>query len=829
MKETIPEDEPTRHQWLGFWSMIVQQTQNAFNDKAAQFILVPLAGAVGADLLGMRIEDAAGIMIALPFVLFAPLAGWVSDRFSKRDVMIGAAIAQLIILCWIFAAVSWRNIPLALGGFFALAVQSAFFGPAKIGINKELVGSRHLGFAAGVQQMMAMLAILVGQIAMGFLFDRRFISGGGTEDAAWQAASGPLFWLMLAGVPAIVLAIVVPRTPAQGAAPLRWKTSIEHFTHLRELWSDAPLRLASFGVAFFWGFAAFLNLWAIKVAADLTASGQGFGTLQSWFMAAAGIGMAAGFGFASFLLRRRIELGWVPVAGVLMTLASVVLACIDPRESLVLLDGGMVAAGGSAFLWAMTALAFFAALFLAPLNAWMQDRYPAAKRGEMQSAVNLQDCLAGIIAVAFIALGSKWIPGETAMKSLQHLLLAGALFCGLMTVAVIRLLPRDFVRVLGLAVVRTFYRIRAVDTHHLPAKGGVLILPNHVTWADAFFITAASPRPVRFVMDASFMKNPAVGWFCKLFDTVPIALGKPREALRAASTALAAGDVVCLFPEGQLTRTGTLQELQRGAEIIARLAGAPVVPVWLDGAWGSIFSFERNRFFRKWPYRIPYGLGIAFGEALTPDGADATAIRQGLLKASAAALASRMGGWTGDAAARANGYQLAQINALPRRRHFHRLSEDLEIDALPAFPAFSALFKSSCSPLHELPPHPHGPWIGGTALREMILRGGSNSGGIFFDFSGAAMDPIEVDGWIHCPCLAIEGVVVAMSMPDPPVPGAGARPQSGRQPGTLGLLLPGFTVSEDGRSVAGPATSGREITLPPGFAVDDHGWVRRLS
>ena len=207
MKETIPEDEPTRHQWLGFWSMIVQQTQNAFNDKAAQFILVPLAGAVGADLLGMRIEDAAGIMIALPFVLFAPLAGWVSDRFSKRDVMIGAAIAQLIILCWIFAAVSWRNIPLALGGFFALAVQSAFFGPAKIGINKELVGSRHLGFAAGVQQMMAMLAILVGQIAMGFLFDRRFISGGGTEDAAWQAASGPLFWLALVGLVALVAAL----------------------------------------------------------------------------------------------------------------------------------------------------------------------------------------------------------------------------------------------------------------------------------------------------------------------------------------------------------------------------------------------------------------------------------------------------------------------------------------------------------------------------------------------------------------------------------------------------------------------------------------------
>ena len=155
--------EPTRRQWVGYWSMIVQQTQNAFNDKVAQFILIPLGGAVG-----MAVESWAGVLIALPFVVFAPIAGWMSDRYSKRDVMLGAAVLQLAVLAWICGAVILKNLPLALCGFFALAVQAAFFGPAKMGINKELVGSRYLGFATGFQQMTSMLALLIGQIVAGW-------------------------------------------------------------------------------------------------------------------------------------------------------------------------------------------------------------------------------------------------------------------------------------------------------------------------------------------------------------------------------------------------------------------------------------------------------------------------------------------------------------------------------------------------------------------------------------------------------------------------------------------------------------------------------------
>jgi acyl-[acyl-carrier-protein]-phospholipid O-acyltransferase/long-chain-fatty-acid--[acyl-carrier-protein] ligase len=825
-----PIHEPTRREWLGFWSMIVQQTQNAFNDKAAQFILVPLGGAIG-----VAVESWATVMIALPFVLFAPLAGWLSDRFSKRDVMLGAAIAQLLILGWLCGAILLRQMPLALIGFFALAVQSAFFSPAKIGMNKELVGSRHLGFAAGVQQMMAILAILAGQIIAGIVYDLRYAAAGGVPAVAWQAALLPMIVLGGLAVGAIFMAWVIPRVPAQGAPRPSWSLAIRHFRHLRELWDDLPLRQASFGVAFFWGFATFINLWSVKLAKVLTDGQEGFGTLSSWFMASASLGMACGFGTAAYLLRRRIEIGWVPVAGVMMTVMALVLATIDPARSLALIDGGIfdwravVRPSTGAFLWGLILLAYFAALFLSPLNAWMQDRYPSNKRGELQSAVNLQDCLAGIAAAGFIELVALIfrLMDLPPLLGYQLTIALGGLGCGLITYYIIRLLPGDFARVIGLTVLRLFYRIRPVHDERMPGTGGVLLLPNHVSWADAFFLTAGSPRPVRFVMDAAFLKHRPIRWFCRIFDTVPLAIDKPREALRTAGRALAKGDVVCMFPEGQLTRTGTLQELKRGFELIARKSGAPVVPAWLDGVWGSIFSYERRRFFRKVPYRVPYGLGVVFGDPIPGPEADLEAIRRGILRASADAVEARMPGWRRTDSPRhtANGYQLGQIAALPRRKAIMRLENDPDLDDLQGLNAFSKLYRAPI--LRDPGKKPHSPhWVGGRALRRRLLDGDPPvEHGVFFDFGDDALARIDRDGWLHCPCLAIDGIIVAMSMPDPPAGPGGLQP--GRREGSFGRLLPGFTYrTERARIVLeGPALEPGGLALADGMTLDRDGFL----
>src|SRR6266702_4062642 len=183
----------------------------------------------------------------------------------------------------------------------------------------------------------------------------------------------------------------------------------------------------------------------------------------------------------------------------------------------------------------------------------------------------------------------------------------------------------------GRALVRCFYRATAVGTDNLP-KGGFLLLPNHITWVDAIVLQLACPRPIRYVIDQEFYRKPILHPFLRLLRCIPIDTRHSHSAIRAATEKIAEGEIVCLFPEGQLERAGTLLRLRRGYELIARHANAAVVPVWLDQLWGSIFSFQGGRFFTKLPKRIPYPVTIAFGKPLKAEAANVAIVREELLK-----------------------------------------------------------------------------------------------------------------------------------------------------------------------------------------------------
>lgn len=837
MEHDTPEGEPSKRHWIGYWSMIVQQTQNAFNDKAAQFILISLGGALTfkcyfgtyfGNEIRLSVESLAGLMIALPFVLFAPLAGWMSDRFAKRNVIIGAAVAQVLILALICTAIWIKDMHLALIGFFLLAAQSAFFGPAKIGINKELVGSKHLGFASGVQQMTAMLAILVGQIVAGWWFDHRYIGLNSLPENAWHAALIPLLILGILSVPAVGLAMSIPKGSAHARDKLSAKLLVSHFRDLGELWKDSALRRASFGVAFFWGFAAFINLWSVKIAKAMTDGGEGFGSLQSIFMAAASLGMALGFGFASWLLRKKIDLGWVPLAGLFMTISALALALFpmgSAHEYLALLDFKPLqfiskSPHEALFLLTLGVLAFSSALFLAPLNAWMQDRYPADKRGELQSAVNLQDCFGGIIAVVAIEL-MFLISNSLGMSELagfrMQLIVIGVA-CGVMTFYVLRIIPADFIRLSVGSLVKFIYRIKSSGLENIPKTGGALLLPNHVTFADAFFLSVVSERPLRFVMDESFMANPTIRLSAKLFGTVPIRRSHPLEAIRTTVEALNNGHLVVLFPEGQLTRTGGLCELERGFELIARGAKVPVLPVWVDGSWGSIFSFERGRYFKKMPYGIPYGLTVAVGEPISDSKPDRKIVQAAMFKTSAQAIAHRFS--NNITPQTLNAHQLRQLDALPRGSTIHLLEHDPEIDAIR--PILEIFVKSSGGKLlreRGFVASEGALWLGAMELRKQVSESKELSASCrFLDFSDQATDLLEIGNLIHLPCLLLDGLVVSMSMPHPPLPKSDSFFQSGHKSGSLGKLLPGWYI-EDGKLM--PAG----IPWPEHLEIDSESFV----
>ncbi len=183
----------------------------------------------------------------------------------------------------------------------------------------------------------------------------------------------------------------------------------------------------------------------------------------------------------------------------------------------------------------------------------------------------------------------------------------------------------------GLTLGRLLYRVSSVGAENIPAEG-FLLLPNHISFVDAIVLQLACPRRIRFVVDEGFYKNRWLHPILELAGCIPISARRAKEAIRRAGEQMRAGEVVCLFPEGQLTRTGTLLRLQRGYELIARQSEAPVLPVWMDELWGSIFSFQGGRFFKKWPKRIPYRVSVAFGPLIPAAKADIATVREELLK-----------------------------------------------------------------------------------------------------------------------------------------------------------------------------------------------------
>jgi acyl-[acyl-carrier-protein]-phospholipid O-acyltransferase/long-chain-fatty-acid--[acyl-carrier-protein] ligase len=183
----------------------------------------------------------------------------------------------------------------------------------------------------------------------------------------------------------------------------------------------------------------------------------------------------------------------------------------------------------------------------------------------------------------------------------------------------------------GCAIGRSIYRVTPLGRDQLPA-GGFLLLPNHISWVDAVVLQIACPRPIRYIIDETIFQGRILNPVFRAVGCIPISPRRAKDGMRLAAERVAAGEIVCLFPEGQLTRSGTLLRLRRGYELIARRANAPVVPVWLDQLWGSIFSFQGGRFFTKWPRSFPYQVTVAFGKPLDPEAADIATVREQLLK-----------------------------------------------------------------------------------------------------------------------------------------------------------------------------------------------------
>ena len=822
-----------------FWTMVVLVIQNAFNDKAAQMMLTVLGVFIlnaayraehegvmsalelsqGSSASSAWVPLAFGALILAPFIILAPIAGWISDRYSKTRVLRAGALMQVCVLGFILWAVSIENFYVAIVGFGLLALQSTILSPAKKGIIKEMVGSEKLGSASGILELSSVLALSVGQILSGFWFDSRMAE----TTSPWEAAYYPILILFICSIPGYLVSHTMKVYPSPGKRPFQASIITEHVGQMRELLGDSKIRLSALGIAFFWFIGGFINVVVIQVANEITEASRltssvqtsGMGTELAYLLSAASGGMILGGAFASFSSRRSIELGLVPIGGILMVIGSSALIFMPTDGLWFKLWVGFTGCGAS--------------MFLVPLNAYLQDNCDERKRGKVLAGLNLLDSIIGASALGlFLALLSMGV-------SINHQFIIIAFLCLVVTIYSTRLLPQHFVRFTVLTFMRVFYRQKVLHAERLPKEGGVLIVPNHVTYLDAFILTASSNRPIRFLMyDSYFKKAGLVRFFIRFFDTVPISERRAKEAIQKAADAVAEGGVVCIFPEGQLTRSGCMNELKRGFEMIARKAKCPVVPVYMDGLWGSIFSFERGKFIYKWPYRLKYGVTVAWGEPMEAREATAVAVRERLSSLSAESFSHRCvlqkpmksacGGRVkvkegSDAFLKKltsevsqmpedkvyglvyNALQVSEVHAL-RKKDTIALCVDELGDAghvlaviLPRIAKHKVVVVDDSTTAEDLKrwseQYDLKNYFGGEKLRALLDAAGLDEVPIYSVNGGEASE--------RCyPVRVVDERVVAMSMPHPVAVTATNQFQAGWKESAYGRVLPGYHVAENG-------------------------------
>ena len=600
----------------GLGRLLAVQTQVAFNDNAAKLALIGLAGLV---LPSQRVEGEVGllaVLLVLPFVLFAPLFGWLADRFPKTTVLRGALWIQTIVAAGLTMALAYRSLPAAAGCFFLLALQAALFSPAKQGILKEWVGSAGLNRAVGAMEALTIVAILAGGFGGGLLLDNLVRITGNP----WHGAAEATSLLTVACILSALFFRGVPTSAIHSADPFRVSLLWEHFRDLRRMREQRSLLGAAGGIAWFYGLGGLLYLLLIQVGRE-THPGLGAASHAGWLLVLLGGGIIAGALLYGMLSKGKISIGGVPFSALGMTGVLVLL--------------GLVPLDGILFQSGLFALGVIGGTFIIPLNAFLQDRAEDRERGRMIAASNLLTNLMGIGAV-----GAQVLLAETfhikPSGQMLGLALSGALVAGIAFLCQ----PRGAMKALAVFLSRLLYRTEVKGAENLPQTGGILLVCNHVSYADALLLGVSSPRPVRFLAFDGLFRAPLLGAILRLAGSIPVSPRRPKEAMIRAAEYLKAGEVVCIFPEGELTRTGEMMGFKRGFELIARKAVVPVVPVHLDSLWGSIFSFSGGRFFWKWPGEWPRRVRVSFGMPLPSEVSDEEA-RQAVLGLGEAAFRER--------------------------------------------------------------------------------------------------------------------------------------------------------------------------------------------
>jgi acyl-[acyl-carrier-protein]-phospholipid O-acyltransferase/long-chain-fatty-acid--[acyl-carrier-protein] ligase len=594
------KDREATFKWLN-----ATQFFGALNDNLYKLSMVFFLIAMNPGINPDSVMANTGAIFVLPFLLFSDAAGVLADRISKQIIIARLKIIELILMV---SGLLCFYLKISFGLYvvlFLMCTQSAFFGPAKYGIIPELVPPERLSKANSHIVSATFLSIIIGTLMASVL-------------------AGGEYGFLICGTTCILISMggiftsrkIYKTSPGGGKEKINPLFFVGIWKTVKCVAEDRYLIMSVLAASYFWLVAAYAQMNLIPYGIDLMHLPPEKSNIAGYLYLVAAIGVGAGAILAGLLSGRNIEFGIVPIGA------------FGLSASLILLHSAV-----DSFVWAVffiIMLGTSAGLFLLPLNAFIQWKTPVHRRGAVLAASNFLNFVGILGATLMIKIFQEML----GFSSAQAFMLLGVMTF-ILAVAAIIVLPDFFIRFIMLIITKIFYRIKIEGIENIPTAGGVLLVSNIASWVDPFILMATGQRRIRFFVERRIYNTRWLNWFFRLMQMIPVSeKDTPRQiknALRRAREIIKTEGMVCVFAEGAVSLTGKIGRFKKGCERIIRGTGLPIVPVYIGGTWGSVFSYYKGKPLSCWPARIPYKVLVRLGQQM-PDTTSAEEIREQIIK-----------------------------------------------------------------------------------------------------------------------------------------------------------------------------------------------------
>ena len=597
------------------------QFLGAFNDnvfKTALITLVTFRAGQLTNIDGKTLATLLPGLFILPFFLFSATSGQLADRFEKSSIARAVKVFEIgimLLASWGFmASLLW---PL-VGALFLMGVHSTIFGPVKYAYLPQHLQQNELIGGNGMLEMGTFVAILLGQVMGAAL--------------ATAMHGGILTSITVVGIALLGYAMSrgIPNSPAADPSlKINWNPVTGTWRNIQFARSNRVVWLSVLGVSWFWFYGATMLAQFPNFAREVLGGDESVFIL---LLAVFSFGIGAGSLLCEKLSSGNVEIGLVPFGAIGLTLFGVDLYFSSNAITTAATPINYAAFIGVATHWHVMAdillIGLFGGFYIVPLYALIQTRSEKSHQSRVIAANNIMNSLFMVISALVSMLLFK------AGLTIPQLFLATALFNAVVAIYIYTLVPEFLMRFIIWILVHSIYRLDKHGIDNIPPTGAALIACNHVSFVDALVIAAASPRPMRFIMDHHIFKIPVLSFIFREGRSIPIAPAKEDQAMleRAydeVAKGLAEGDLICIFPEGALTGTGDIMPFKGGISRIIARTPVPVVPMALRGLWDSFFSRKDGAAMTRWERFKPLRrIELRVGKPVLPDALTADALRE---------------------------------------------------------------------------------------------------------------------------------------------------------------------------------------------------------